>query len=162
MVTVDVSGDDPADEVTFMLAANPGLPAAPLAKVASGGELSRTMLAIRMVLTSGPPVLVFDEVDAGIGGTAATALAEALRRLGESHQVLVVTHLAQVAAVATTHVRVDKNVVARAGAEITVTTADIVSGRDRVEEVARMLSGDASSPAARRHAEELLGKRPRR
>lgn len=161
-VSVEVAGDDPADEVTFMLAANPGLPAAPLAKVASGGELSRTMLAIRMVLTSGPPVLVFDEVDAGIGGSAANALAAALRGLGESHQVLIVTHLAQVAAVADTHVRVDKQIVGRSGAEITVTGATVVAGRDRVDEVARMLSGDSTSTAARRHAEELLGKRSRR
>ena len=158
-LTVEVGGDDPGDEVVFLLAANPGLPAAPLSRVASGGELARTMLAIRMVLTSGPPVLVFDEVDAGIGGAAAVAMADALRGLGDARQVLVVTHLAQVAAVADSHVRVDKQVVGRRGAEVTVTGVEVVSGRSRVEEIARMLSGDPASPVARRHAEELLGRR---
>jgi len=156
VVRIEVSGEDPADEVTFLLAANPGNPAAPLAKVASGGELARTMLAIRMVLSAGPPVLIFDEVDAGIGGQAATAVAQCLARLAESHQVLVVTHLAQVAAVAHQQIVVRKDIVTTDGAERTRATADAVSGDDRVDEIARMLSGRPDSTAARRHARELL------
>jgi DNA repair protein RecN (Recombination protein N) len=142
-----------------MLAANPGVPAAPLSKVASGGELARTMLAIRMVLTQGPPILVFDEVDAGIGGSAANSMAESLSRLAQSHQIFVVTHLAQVAAVADHHVVVEKNIVDRKGAEITLATAAEVSGSSRVDEIARMLSGRPDSTAARRHAKELLASR---
>jgi DNA repair protein RecN (Recombination protein N) len=127
--------------------------------VASGGELARTMLAIRMVLTQGPPILVFDEVDAGIGGSAANAMAESLSRLAQAHQIFVVTHLAQVAAVADHHVVVEKNIVDRKGAEITLATAAEVSGPRRVDEIARMLSGRPDSTAARRHAKELLASR---
>jgi len=156
VVGIEVGGDDPADEVTMMLAANPGTPAAPLSKVASGGELARTMLAIRMVLTQGPPILVFDEVDAGIGGSAANAMAESLSRLAQVHQIFVVTHLAQVAAVADHHVVVEKNIIDRKGAEITLASAAEVSGPRRVDEIARMLSGRPDSTAARRHAKELL------
>ena len=156
VVSVSVDGDDPADEITFLLAANPGSPAAPLSKVASGGELARTMLAIRMVLTDGPPILIFDEVDAGIGGAAANAVANCLSRLAESHQVFVVTHLAQVAAVADRHIVVTKQIVTVDGAERTQATADVVQGNARVDEVARMLSGRPDSAAARRHARELL------
>jgi DNA repair protein RecN (Recombination protein N) len=130
-----------------------------LSKVASGGELARTMLAIRMVLTQGPPILVFDEVDAGIGGSAANAMAESLSRLAQAHQIFVVTHLAQVAAVADHHVVVEKNIVDRKGAEITLATAAEVSGPRRVDEIARMLSGRPDSTAARRHAKELLASR---
>ncbi|MEY3033522.1 MAG: repair protein RecN [Actinomycetota bacterium] len=162
VVTVSVDGDDPADEVAFLLAANPGLPAVPLAKAASGGELARTMLATRLVLSSGPPILVFDEVDAGIGGQAAAHVAEALSTLASDRQVMVVTHLAQVAARADHHVVVDKQFVDTAGAESTVARATVVSGPQRVDEIARMLSGDADSAAARRHAQELLSGKSRR
>ena len=155
-IAVDVRGDDPGDEVVFEFVANPGLPPGPLAKIASGGELARVMLALRLVLTAGPPVLVFDEVDAGIGGRAAAAVAEALARLGRSHQVLVVTHLAQVAALADRHVVIEKDFVSRRGAESTVARARLVDGSERVDEVARMLSGQPDSAAARRHAQELL------
>ncbi|HRB04461.1 MAG TPA: AAA family ATPase [Ilumatobacteraceae bacterium] len=101
-VTVTVGDHDPGDDVAFLLAANPGSPLLPLARVASGGELARAMLALRLVLTEAPDTLVFDEVDAGIGGSAAVAVGRNLAALGEQHQVLVVTHLAQVAALATT------------------------------------------------------------
>ena len=97
-------------DVVFRFAANPGMPLQPLAKVASGGELARAMLALRLVLTEGPPVLVFDEVDAGIGGAAALAVGRSLAAIADDHQVLVVTHLAQVAAWADAHVVVDKQV----------------------------------------------------
>ena len=110
VVDVTVAGDGDAGEVTFLLAANPGDPPAPLARVASGGELARAMLALRLVLTEAPETLVFDEVDAGIGGEAALAVGRALGRLGRRHQVLVVTHLAQVAAFADRQVSVDKRV----------------------------------------------------
>lgn len=156
VVEIQVSGDDPADEVTFLLAANPGSPAAPLSKVASGGELARTMLAIRMVLTDGPPILIFDEVDAGIGGAAANAVAACLSRLAESHQVFVVTHLAQVAAVAGQHIVVRKDIVTTDGADRTRATVESVGGNQRIDEIARMLSGRPDSAAARRHARELL------
>jgi DNA repair protein RecN (Recombination protein N) len=112
-----------------------------------------------MVLTQGPPILVFDEVDAGIGGSAANAMAESLSRLAQAHQIFVVTHLAQVAAVADHHVVVEKNIVDRKGAEITLATAAEVSGPRRVDEIARMLSGRPDSTAARRHAKELLASR---
>ena len=161
-LTVSVDGDDPADEVTFLLAANPGLPAVPLAKAASGGELARTMLAMRLVLSSGPPILVFDEVDAGIGGQAATHVAEALADLAVRRQILVVTHLAQVAARADVHVVVDKEFVTRGRTESTVARARAVNGASRVAEIARMLSGDAESTTARRHAKELLSGKSRR
>jgi len=111
------------------------------------------------VLTQGPPILVFDEVDAGIGGSAANAMAESLSRLAQAHQIFVVTHLAQVAAVADHHVVVEKNIVDRKGAEITLATAAEVSGSSRVDEIARMLSGRPDSTAARRHAKELLASR---
>ena len=153
----DDSDDDPGDRVEFLLAANPGAPLLPLSRVASGGELARAMLAMRMVLTdeAGPratATLVFDEVDAGIGGTAATAVGVALAEVAQTHQVLVVTHLAQVAAQATTQVAVTKHV---AGSVTTATAAEL-DGDDRVAEVARMLSGATAGAAARRHALELL------
>jgi DNA repair protein RecN (Recombination protein N) len=156
VVTVQVAGVDPADDVAMLLSSNPGSPLAPLSKVASGGELARTMLAIRLVLTQGPPILVFDEVDAGIGGAAANALAQSLERLGHTHQVLVVTHLAQVAAAARQHLVISKNVLSQAGVETTRTDGRWVDGQERIDEVARMLSGHPDSSRARDHAEELL------
>ncbi len=156
-VTVTVGDLDPGDDVAFLLAANPGSPLLPLARVASGGELARTMLALRLVLTEAPDTLVFDEVDAGIGGSAAVAVGRNLAALGDQHQVLVVTHLAQVAALATTHVVVSK----RVEHGETMTTATRIEGQDRVDEVARMLSGDEAAESARRHAADLLGERVR-
>ncbi|MGE3620482.1 MAG: DNA repair protein RecN [Acidimicrobiia bacterium] len=149
---VAVEGPDPADDVSLTLAANPGSPPAPLAKVASGGELARAMLALRLVLTAGPGTLVFDEVDAGVGGTAALAVGRALARLGAERQVLVVTHLPQVAAFADAHVQVTK----RHGSDDTVSVVERLDDGRRVVELARMLSGQPDSPAARGHAEELL------
>ena len=149
-LSIDVDG--PAgDDVRILLAANPGSELLPLAKVASGGELARAMLALRLVLTAGPPTLVFDEVDAGIGGTAALAVGRALGALGVTHQVLVVTHLPQVAAFADRHVVVTKH----DDGERTVSDAVLLTEKERVVELARMLSGHDSA-AARRHARELL------
>ena len=149
---VRVDGPPPGDDVALLLAANPGSPPLPLAKVASGGELARTMLALRLVLTAGPPTLVFDEVDAGIGGEAAVAVGRALAALGDDHQVLVVTHLPQVAAFAGAHVRVSKQV----GEDRTVATVEVLDDDGRVEELSRMLSGLPDSATARQHALELL------
>ena len=151
-VAVEVGDEDPGDEVAFLLAANPGSPLLPLARVASGGELARTMLAVRLVLTEAPDTLVFDEVDAGIGGAAAVAVGQSLAALGQRHQVLVVTHLAQVAALADTQVVVSKRVTDG----VTVADAVVVDGEARVAEVARMLSGDLAGAAARSHAADLL------
>jgi DNA repair protein RecN (Recombination protein N) len=149
---VVVSGPDPADDVEFLLAANRGSPPLPLAKVASGGELARAMLAARLVLSDAPPTLVFDEVDAGVGGEAAVAVGRALAELAADHQVLVVTHLPQVAAFADHQGAVTKQ--ERAGT--TVASAGHVTGADRVAELSRMLSGQPGSDTARGHAEELL------
>jgi DNA repair protein RecN (Recombination protein N) len=151
-VTIDVSGEGPADDVEIRLAANPGTAPLPLAKVASGGELARTMLALRLVLTDAPPTLVFDEVDAGIGGQAAVAVGRALARLGHEHQVLVVTHLPQVAAYADAQVRVAK----QSDDVATVSHAAVLDRSERVIELSRMLSGQPDSDAARVHAAELL------
>jgi len=148
-------GDDPGDDVSFLLAANPGSPLLSLTRVASGGELARSMLALRLVLTEDPSTLVFDEVDAGVGGAAAVAVGQALANLGDRHQVLVVTHLPQVAACATSQIVVSKHVVDGQ----TFATAAVVSGDARIDEVARMLSGMAESKSARDHAVELLGRR---
>lgn len=145
------------EDVSFLLAANPGEPLLPLAKVASGGELARAMLALRLVLLAagpgeGPSTLVFDEVDAGVGGEAAVAVGKALAELGRRYQVVVVTHLAQVAACANAQVAVTK--VETKGRS--VTTAVAVSGDQRVIELSRMMSGQPDSETARLHAEELL------
>jgi DNA repair protein RecN (Recombination protein N) len=152
-VEVVVSGDDPADDVELRLAANPGTPPLPLAKVASGGELARTMLALRLVLTAAPPTLVFDEVDAGIGGSAAVAVGRSLARLADQpHQVFVVTHLPQVAAYADAQVRVTK----QSDESTTVAQVSVLDDSERVVELSRMLSGQPESDAARVHAAELL------
>jgi DNA repair protein RecN (Recombination protein N) len=161
-VAIDVQGDA-GEHVTFLLSANPGAHPLPLAKVASGGELARTMLALRLVLTKGPSTLVFDEVDAGIGGEAATAVAGALLEIAERHQVFVVTHLAQVASNADVHLRVEKTV--QKGQ--TYASVSALSHETRVVEIARMLSGEPDDKAALAHATALLqsrkgGKRPAR
>jgi DNA repair protein RecN (Recombination protein N) len=152
-IEVAVEGDDPADDVAILFSANQGEPALPLTKVASGGELARTMLAARLVLTDAPPTLVFDEVDAGIGGTAAVSVGKALAALaGDGHQVLVVTHLPHVAAFADSQIAVRKDEVEGR----TVASAVVLDDGERVVELSRMLSGQPESATARDHAEELL------
>ncbi|MET0421331.1 MAG: DNA repair protein RecN [Acidimicrobiia bacterium] len=151
--------EDGADRVTFLLAPNPGEQSRPMARAASGGELSRSMLAVRVVLTAAPPTLVFDEVDAGIGGEAGLAVGRLLKALGARHQVMCVTHLAQVAAFADTQVVVEKVVELapqQGGDERTISHAAVVAGEDRVAELSRMLAGVGGSAHARNHAEELL------
>lgn len=146
-------GDSPiGNPVTFLFSSNPGEKMASIAKVASGGELSRIMLALRQLATTSVPTIVFDEVDAGIGGQSALAVGQALAELATKTQILVVTHLAQVAAFARNQVAISKHVVEGR----TVTTAQPVTGEDRVAELARMLSGHKDSEKARAHAGELL------
>ena len=139
------------DDVEFRLAANPGSEPHRLGKVASGGELARTMLALRLVITSAPPTLVFDEVDAGIGGETAHSLGRSLAQLGSDHQVLVVTHLAQVAAYADSQLAVVKS---DDGTSTTTTVVDL-GDEQRLVELSRMLSGTGSE-IAHDHAVELL------
>lgn len=144
-------GPHGAERVAFRFGANVGEPAAPLREVASGGELSRVMLALHTAAGSDLATLVFDEVDAGLGGRSGRAVGEALARLSRGRQVLVVTHLAQVAAFADHHLRVDKD---EAGGR-TRTRVTALSGDDRVRELARMLAGDEGDEAMR-HARSLL------
>ena len=150
----DIESDPAGESVVFMLAANPGSAPAPIAKVASGGELARVMLALRLVLTGDPATMVFDEVDAGIGGEAAVAVATALRELGNDHQVIAVTHLAQVAASAHGQVAVSKSV--KGGK--TFGAATRVAENERAAEIARMLSGGVADDSANAHARDLLEK----
>lgn len=144
---------DGPERIEFLFASGPGESPRPLAKVASGGEVSRVMLALKSVLGAADavPVLVFDEVDAGIGGATALAVGERLASLAVSHQVLVVTHLPQVAAHADSHIVVEKSV---SGGR-TITTARRIEGDELVAEVSRMLAGGASDTGLA-HARELL------
>ena len=151
-IEVRLAPEGTGEPVELLLGANVGEPVQPLARAASGGELARAMLAIRLVDLGGPPTMVFDEVDAGVGGAAALALGEALHEVACQRQVLVVTHLAQVASQADAQVRVEK--VSSGGR--TVTTATAVRDEARVTELSRMLSGHPGSDAARAHARELL------
>jgi DNA repair protein RecN (Recombination protein N) len=152
----DEPGPEGIDQVALLLAAHPGAPARPVHKGASGGELSRVMLAIEVVFAGADPVpvMVFDEVDAGVGGQAAGEIGRRLARLARRHQVVVVTHLAQVAAFADTHLVVDKT--PDTGAGVTATDIRAVVSEDRVRELARMLSGLADSDTGQAHARELL------
>ena len=143
-----------AEDVEFRVALNVGHDARPLARVASGGELSRVMLALKTILArlDDVPTLVFDEVDAGIGGAVGLQVGDTMRRVAAVHQVLAITHLPQIAARAHHHIVVEKG--ARAG----ITTADtrVAAGDERVSELARMLGGDSESALARAHARELM------
>ncbi len=144
-----------ADSVRFLIATNPGQPPGPLGRVASGGELSRLMLALKVVLVAGSavPTLVFDEVDSGIGGATAAAVGDRVARVAEGVQVLVVTHSPQVAARGTAHLRVSKRV--RSGR--TETGVEVLENSERREEIARMLAGEVITEAARAAADSLLG-----
>ena len=143
-----------AEDVEFRASLNPGFDPRSLSRIASGGELSRVMLALKSILVEVDrvPTLVFDEVDAGVGGAVARAVADALRAVSEQHQVFVVTHLAQVAS------RADHHLVVRKDAEgaVATTRVETLDGEARVREVARMLGGDPDSERSRDHARELL------
>lgn len=147
-------GPDGMDQISFLIATNPGAPAAPLHKIASGGELARFMLALKVVLRESDPVatLVFDEVDSGIGGATASAVGERLAKLGEAIQVLVITHSPQVAARGTNHLKVQKQVIKQ------ITSAHVapLSHEEKLEEIARMLAGSTTTDAARQAAQSLL------
>lgn len=149
-------GPHGADEVALLLQPHPGSDPRPLGKGASGGELSRVMLALEVVLAATDPVptFVFDEVDAGVGGEAAVQIGERLARLAQHVQVIVVTHLPQVAAFADRHLRVVKDADVDAG--FTTSDVTVLEGEDRVSELARMIAGHADSDSAREHARELL------
>jgi DNA repair protein RecN (Recombination protein N) len=148
------AGPDGVDDVELRLRAHEGAPPLPVHKGASGGELSRVMLALEVVLSHADPVptLVFDEVDAGVGGRAAVEIGRRLARLARSHQVIVVTHLPQVAAFADRHLVVDKS----SGGGVTRSGVRTLADTDRVVELARMLAGLDSTDTGRAHAEELL------
>jgi DNA repair protein RecN (Recombination protein N) len=148
------ASDDGLDRVEIELAAHPGAPLRPLGRAASGGELSRVMLALRVVLAGvdRTPTLVFDEVDAGVGGRTAAAVGRRLAQLARHHQVLVVTHLPQIAAYADRHFTVEK----RSAEDTTSTDVRLLDDPGRVGELSRMLAGMEGSGLAQAHAEELL------
>jgi DNA repair protein RecN (Recombination protein N) len=151
---LDAIAADGAEDVEFTVALNVGHAPRPLARIASGGELSRVMLALKTILArlDRVPTLVFDEVDAGIGGAVGSQVGDAMRRVARHHQVFAITHLPQIAARADNHIVVTKD--SRRG----VTTADtgVVTGDSRVRELARMLGGDPDSNVSREHARELI------
>jgi DNA repair protein RecN (Recombination protein N) len=149
----DEIGPSGAERAELMLAPNPGVPAAPIREAASGGELSRVMLALMTVAGAGESrTIVFDEVDAGVGGQTANAVGERLRALGESRQVLCITHLPQIAALASGHFRIEKS----AADDTSLTTVEELAGDGVVEELMRMLGAESSDGAARKHAKQLL------
>jgi DNA repair protein RecN (Recombination protein N) len=143
-----------ANQVFLLLAAHPGADPLPLGKGASGGELSRVMLALEVVIAATDPVptFVFDEVDAGVGGASALEIGRRLGVLAQTSQVIVVTHLAQVAAFANNHLRVVKDT----DGQVTTSSVSRLEGEDRLRELARMLGGMEDSQSALTHARELL------
>ena len=142
------------DDIEFLISANPGSPLKPLAKIASGGELSRVMLALKTVLSASDTTetLVFDEIDTGIGGEIAVAVGHHLRNLSQNHQILCITHLASIAVCADNQIKIEKIV----SDGNTSTNVHYIEGNERVSEIARMLSGDAVSEASLLHASSLL------
>jgi DNA repair protein RecN (Recombination protein N) len=153
-VTAGEPGPDGVDAVTFTVATNPGAPSGPLNRIASGGELSRFLLALKVCLTGDAPglTMIFDEIDRGVGGATANAVGRRLKALAEGCQVLVVTHSPQVAALGGAHWRVEK----RVAGGMTLSTVTPLDPAARVEEVARMLAGDTVTEAAREAARALL------
>lgn len=153
---VDALGAHGRDQVSLLLAAHPGAEPLPLGKGASGGELSRVMLALEVVIAGSDPVptFVFDEVDAGVGGASALEIGRRLDALANTSQVIVVTHLAQVAAFANNHLRVVKDT----DGQVTTSSVVVLEGEERVSELARMLGGMADSQTALSHARELIEK----
>jgi DNA repair protein RecN (Recombination protein N) len=153
-ITPEAAGPDGTDAVAFTVATNPGAPAGPINKIASGGELSRFLLALKVCLTHGQSglTMIFDEIDRGVGGATADAVGRRLKSLAEGGQVLVVTHSPQVAALGAHHWQVAKKV--RDG----MTTSQVIplAPAARLDEVARMLSGDQITDAARAAAQALL------
>jgi DNA repair protein RecN (Recombination protein N) len=153
-ITPGEPGPEGGDDVTFTVATNPGAPSGPLNRIASGGELSRFLLALKVCLTGDTPglTMIFDEIDRGVGGATADAVGRRLKALSDTAQVLVVTHSPQVAALGAHHWRVEK----RVADGQTLSTVTPLSSDQRVEEIGRMLSGDTISDAARQAAKALL------
>jgi DNA repair protein RecN (Recombination protein N) len=146
-------GPSGAERVELVIAPNPGVPALPLRETASGGETSRAMLALLTAAgAAGDTTLVFDEVDAGIGGQTARAVGERLRALAEGRQIVCITHLPQIASLARRHFRIEKS----AEGDLARTSVEALDETDVVAELCRMLGADTSDAGARRHAEELL------
>ena len=152
------AGPHGRDRVEFLVAANPGTPLNPLAKVASGGEIARFMLALKVVLAASgsAPTLVFDEIDTGVGGAVADAMGERLQRLARGLQVLTVTHSPQVAGRADRHLLLSKMAEVGSGPERVVTRLAMLGTESRREEIARMLSGARVTEEARAQADQLL------
>jgi DNA repair protein RecN (Recombination protein N) len=149
----DGYGPSGGDDVEFLIAPNPGVPAGPLRETASGGELSRVMLALMGVAAqAGPATLVFDEVDAGIGGQTARAVGEQLRELAGGRQVICITHLPQIASLADRHFTIVKDT----SSDTATTTVTRLERSAVVGELVRMLGAEDGDAAARRHARELL------
>ncbi len=148
-------GPEGTDTVTFTVATNPGAPAGPLSKIASGGELSRFLLALKVCLTADAEglTMIFDEIDRGVGGATADAVGRRLSSLSDGTQVLVVTHSPQVAALGAHHWRVEKSV----ARDVTTSSVTALDPQDRVDEIARMLAGDTVTDEARGAARALLG-----
>ncbi len=154
--TMQRSGPWGFDNIEFMISTNPGEPLKPLARIASGGELSRVMLALKTVLADADEsgTLIFDEIDTGIGGEVALAVGGHLKELSKRKQILCITHLASIAVRADNQIKIEKN----SDSGKTLTSAFPVTGAKRVEEIARMLAGDGFSAASMQHASELLSK----
>jgi DNA repair protein RecN (Recombination protein N) len=148
------------DQIDFLISANPGQPPQPLAKIASGGELSRMSLAIQVIASDGSaiPTMVFDEVDSGVGGGVAEMVGRRLQELGSSRQVLCVTHLPQVASLADQHFRINKV----SDGKTTRTRVQELSRDERIEELARMLGGVEITRKTLEHAEEMLDGAPQK
>ena len=144
------------DDVEFMISANPGNPLLPLAKIASGGELSRVMLALKTIFaqTDSVDTLIFDEIDTGIGGEVAVAVGLHLKNLAKKRQIFCITHLASIAVYADNQIKIEKTV----SGEITSSNVHVIEGEERVSEIARMLSGDSDTQQSLEHARLLLSK----
>lgn len=144
------------DNIEFLISANPGSPLLPLAKIASGGELSRVMLALKTVFASsdGVPTMIFDEIDTGIGGEVAVSVGMHIKNLAKNRQIFCITHLASIAVYADNQIKIQKGV----NNDMTSTSVTPIEGEDRVCEIARMLSGDTTSAESLDHARSMLEK----
>ena len=154
--TVQRCGPYGKDDIEFLISANPGNPPMPLAKIASGGELSRVMLALKTIFAKADTVetLVFDEIDTGIGGEVAVAVGAHIKNLSKNRQIFCITHLASIAVYADNQIKIEKSI----SGELTSSNVYFVKGNDRVKEIARMLSGDADTAQSMEHAKSLLAK----
>lgn len=156
LLPLTAPGSHGAEEIEFRVSLNKGFEPKPLASVASGGEMSRVMLALKTILAEldAVPTLIFDEVDAGVGGRVGLQVGDKMRQVAQSHQVLAITHLPQIASRAHLHLLVAKE----SGTERTSTSLRRLQTDERVAEIARMLGGDPESEASTSHARELLQK----